>query len=133
MFASRLFLRTLGRLLLAVMLFAQLATAVEACVMPRHAPLVAEVAAADEHHCHDMESNEAPAASAPMSANLCAAQSGDQSVEVPAVTVHAMPALPVLAVSPVPETPPAARLPGAESRRTTGDPPLSILFQVFRS
>ena len=130
---TRVTMRFFGRLLLAAMLFAQLATAAQACVMPRHAPLL--VQAAPSHHCHDMDMamDEAPASGVPMSANVCAAQAGDQSADVPQVTIHAMPALPVLQVALMTAPAPAARQPGEESRRTTGDPPVPILFQVFRS
>ena len=133
---SRLTMRFLGRLLLAAMLFAQLATAAQACVKPQHAAQMVRTVA-HAHPCHgmDMAMDEAPAANATagMSANLCAAQAGDQSADIPQVTIHAMPALPVLQVALMPELPPAARQPGEESRRTTGDPPIPILFQVFRS
>ncbi len=133
---TRLTMRFLGRLLLAVMLFAQLATAAQACVTPRHSLSMVQPAA---HPCHGMDMNmdmdETPAGNAPagMSANLCAAQAGDQSADIPQVTIHAMPALPVLQVALTAEPAPAARQPGEESRRTTGDPPIPILFQVFHS
>ena len=135
---TRLTMRFLGRLLLAAMLFAQLATAVQACVTPQHSLLMVQPVI-QAHPCHgmdmSMDMDEAPASgSTPgMSANLCAAQAGDQSADTPQVTVHAMPALPVLQVALMPEPAPAARQPGEESRRTTGDPPIPILFQVFRS
>ena len=132
---TRLTMRFLGRLLLAAMLFAQLATAVQACVTPQHSLLMVQPVI-QAHPCHGMDMSmemPAPDAAPGMSANLCAAQAGDQSADTPQVTVHAMPALPVLHVVLNPEPAPAARQPGEESRRTTGDPPIPILFQVFRS
>lgn len=126
-FLTRSSLLIIGRLLLAAMLFVQGAMAVQACVMPRHAPL-ATPAAESSHPCH----GKAGAAKS-MSANLCAVQSGDQSTDTPQITIHAMPALPVLQLTSAQKTLPAARDTDADRPHPSGGPPLSVLFQVYRS
>lgn len=131
MISSSSSLRFLGRLLLAVMLFAQFAMAAQACVTPRHGPAAASGEGVLHSHCPHMAAMAAD--EVPMSANLCAAQASDQSADVPSVTIHALPALAVLEVVLIPPALPALQAAYQHGRLVSGDPPIPFLFQVFRS
>ena len=89
---SRSTLRRTALLLVSLLLFAQGALAAAGCDWLERSPAKA-VAGNDVPPCHEV-------APAQRNANLCLAdcQSGMQSLDKPSVTVHAMPAAPVLVV-----------------------------------
>lgn len=140
-FLSRATLRSIGRLLLAVMLFAQFALAAHACVGPRDmvqtlqaAPLAATEAAPCPRH-HGAMDEAAAAGDETMPANLCVAHctAGDQSSDTFQVSIPPAPAIPVLSLILPPADPasPEARL--ADAPAPAVSPPIPILFGAFRS
>ena len=89
---SRSTLRRTALLLLSLLLFAQGALAATGCNWQQRAPAQA-LASGDAPPCHETAQNQ-------RNANLCLAdcQSRVQSLDKPAVPVHAMPVAPVLVV-----------------------------------
>ena len=89
---SRSTLRRTASLLISLLLFAQGALAATGCNWQQRAPAQA-LAGGDTPPCHETAQNQ-------RNANLCLAdcQSRVQSLDKPAVPVHAMPAAPVLVV-----------------------------------
>ncbi len=142
-FLTRATLRSIGRLLLAVMLFAQFALAAQACVGPRDmvqtlqsgtAPLAAAETAPCPHH-HEAGDDLAAAGNESMPANLCVAHctAGDQSSDSFQVSVLPAPAIPVLSlILPLADAASSeARL--ADAPAPAVSPPIPILFGAFRS
>lgn len=142
-FLTRATLRSIGRLLLAVMLFAQFALAAQACVGPRDmvqtlqsgtAPVAATETAPCPHHQGALD--EAVAVSdETMPANLCVAHctAGDQSSDTFQASIPPAPAIPVLSLilPPADAASPEARL--ADAPTPAVSPPIPILFGAFRS
>jgi hypothetical protein len=113
----RIFFRRIAVVLLGAMLFAQAALALSACEWPKRSPANAF---ADAPTCH-----EEPA----RNSNLCLSHclSEDQSLDLPQVKVHALPASVVLVLEPRLQLAPAVQT--AWHEVAVPRPPPRILFQ----
>ena len=122
---SRVVLREIARVVLAVMFFAQAALAGAACTMPERSPARA-IAGTESAPCHQSDPQE-------RNANLCLADclSTDQSTDTPQLPAIAPNPAPVLLIAVVEIVVPRFALRG-RWLAAAADPPLRILFQTFQ-
>jgi hypothetical protein len=112
--------RSVARLMLAVMLYAQAAFATTPCKADEHS--AARAIAESTQTCHEPEQN----------LNLCVSEclAGDQNQYTPAIPVLAPPAAPILIVVVAISQPLSERVFALPPRAT--HPPPRILFQSFQ-
>ena len=123
---SRSTLRRTALMVLSLLLFGQGALAATQCDWLQRSPAQA-IAGGDLPPCHETAPNQ-------RNPNLCLAdcESGMQSLDKPCVTVHAMPAAPVLFVELIAPSSTISLVAGYPfAIRPPGVPPPRILFHQF--
>jgi hypothetical protein len=126
---SRRMNRFTARLLLGVLLFVQMLMAAHACTPEERSASFGSVTQVASGHCHEQE---VPPATAPEQC-LFHCSLSDQSRDTPQVDVPALPALPALIVPLAADATDKHLLAPRPDDVSGGDPPIPILFQVFRS
>lgn len=128
---SRRLNRFVAQVLLGVMLFVQALVAAHACSAEERSASFGAVPAVPAEHCHEEKGVAAPAADRDTCLAHCSLSG--QSLDKPQVSVHALPATPLLTLPLAAASAEQPRLAPRVDEVAGGDPPIPILFQVFRN